>query len=122
MDADVWVKNLSVGTAKIAGQSVASSAFLEGGTNDLTLTYVLTGLPGETYQTFIIAGNTVSTTAWLRLYVNGVQRWAEQPIGGTLATRAVGTDLAPGTHTIRLFNENPVNSNSSSLAVWTRKR
>ena len=121
-DGIIYINDARVRTLSVGGNAITAASFVSGQTNDLTLTYVLDGPSGETYQVFILGSSTISVTAWLRLYVNGIERWAEQPIGGALAARPIVIGLQPGTHTIRLWNENPANSNNASLYVLATKR
>ena len=118
--ANAALGNASVDTLQIAGQAVTVPAFVSGFTNNLNMTYVISG--SGTFQVFILCSMVMSTVGTFRLSVDGTQVYQEEALGGTLACKGWALSLAAGTHTIQLFSDKPANSNGASIYALATKR
>lgn len=113
------IKAGDIGELQIAGQAVTVPAFISGGTNDLSMTYVIPG--SGTYQVFLLASMVMSQVGTFELYVDGNPVYLEAAIGGTLACKGWALPLSAGTHTIRIYSDKP-NTNGASLYALATKR
>lgn len=116
------IKDLSVTTLKIGANEVTVPDYVSQPTSDVTLRYVLTGVPGEKYKVFILGSLVQSFDSQIVLTINGVLKWAESPIRGTLATRGYVVELAVGIHDIRLYSTNAGNTNGTTIYALATKR
>jgi hypothetical protein len=118
----------NVTTLKVQNGAITAPGFASGNTNDLYLTYTLSGIAGENYSVFILGCMECSYQAPLNLYAGpsggtlALVYRVVSPIGGTLAAKGVVITAPPGTYQIRLFSEDSRNINGSSIYVLATKR
>jgi hypothetical protein len=118
----------NITTLKVAGGAITAPSFASGNTNDLYLTYTLSGVSGENYSIFILATMECSYQAPLNLYAGpsggtlSLLYRVVSPIGGTLAAKGWVVIAPPGTYTVRLFSEHSGNINGASIYVLATKR
>lgn len=116
------IAEAAVDTLRIAGNSVGFSNFITAASNSVTLRFYLTGPSGESYDAFILGSMTISYGGTLTLQVDGVTRWVETPIAGTLASRGYCLSLPVGLHTIQLSHTNSSNTNGASIFITGYRR
>lgn len=111
-----------VSTPSIVPAAATQAASISGQTADLSLTFNLTGQPGEQYLVFIFHSLFNSFRSIVSLSVNGGLALQDNPAGGTTAARGISMVLGPGTYVIRGWSDVPQNSNGTTIFAIASKR